>query len=301
MPMILAMNGFDDYFGDFGELGAASKSQSIANLQSALVALGKGIKDGVLMKIVIDGLIGPKTTAATNRAMTVHLGPGQAPANLRTGALSQQEVVSQADTLTNLIETEIRRRGFSAPTAKSISTIKKATPKPAAAAPTAIAPAYIPPAAAYQTPTAVTAASPVYRVPASAAPGGGGMDMAAIMKWSAIGVGAVVLAGVVYYLATKPRTAMAGFAGEGERGHPFRRSVRLGELPPHDLDTLESLVDKQGGIYDVLDGLSTIAGEKADHLRTNWQDEPAAKRWERLGRRLDRFAVSIKGKGYDVP
>jgi lysozyme family protein len=218
--MILAMNGAD-FFGDFGELGAASKAQAIANLQSALVALGKGIKDGVLMKVAIDGLIGPKTVAATNRAMTVHLGVGQAPANLRTGSLSQQEVVSQADTLTNLIETEARRRGFTVPTAKSVSTVETAS-KPKAT--TAVAPAasYATPTAAYAPPTAVTAASPVYRVPASAAPVKG-MDMAAIMKWSAIGVGAVVLAGAVYYLTTKPKTAFSGFAAaEDGRGRSFK-------------------------------------------------------------------------------
>lgn len=217
--MIFALNGSE--FGSFGELGAA-RSQSVMDLQSALVALGNGIRDGVLMKVAVDGLIGPKTAAATNRAMTVHLGPGQAPANLRTGSLSQSEIVSQADALTNLIETEIKRRGFSAPKAKKVSSVAS---KPKAAAPKAVATTALTTAYAPTAPAApgVTAASPVYRVPAVVPKAAaGGMDMTAIMKWSAIGVGAVVVAGIAYYLLTKPAPRMAGFAGEGERGHPFK-------------------------------------------------------------------------------
>jgi hypothetical protein len=202
--MILAMNG-----AEFGEFGAAS--QPIVDLQTALVALGKGIGDNILSKIVIDGLIGPKTTAATNRALTVHLGAGQAPANLRTGSLSQAIVVSQAEAIAGLIETEVKRRGFTVPTPKKASAVKKAVAKPvatyipsAAAAPSAMVQYTPPPPAA-----AMTALSPVYRVP-TAAPSG--MDMSAIIKWSAIGFGVVALFGVGYYIMTKkPGPAMGDF------------------------------------------------------------------------------------------
>jgi len=192
MPMILAMNGAE--LGDFG----AAKSQSVADLQTALVALGKGIKDGTLMKITVDGVIGAKTVAATNRALTVHLGTGQAPANLRTGNLSQQVVLSQIGTITDLIEAEIRRRGFATPVSKKIQT--KTTRPKVSKAPT-------PPAvAAYVAPTTVTAASPVYKVPApTPVKTSSGLDLEAVIKWSTIGVGGVVVAGVVYYFATKKK------------------------------------------------------------------------------------------------
>ena len=269
MPMILAMNGAPF----FGELGAVS--QSIADLQTALVALGKGIGDKILSKIVVDGIMGPKTAAATNRALTVHLGSGQAPASLRTGSLSQSVITSQASTITQLIETEVRRRGFTVPISKRVTTrprvVAKTTRPKVTVAPTPI------PTAVYATPAAPAAVAPIYRVPAPA-----GMDLGAVMKWTAIGLGVIIVGGLAYYLTTRRRFAMAG----------------LGELPKHDLDTLEALVDKEGSVLDVIEGLSQIAFEKGDHLRSNWQDEPAAKRWDRLGKRLDNFAYSLRSKGY---
>jgi hypothetical protein len=194
MPMILAMNG-----ALFGELGAVS--QSVADLQTALVALGKGIGDAILKKIVIDGLMGPKTAAATNRAMTVHLGAGQAPANLRTGNLSQQTISAQAATLAQLIETEIARRGFAAPVSKRVvaKTTRPATPS----APPMV---YTPPAPA--APIAPAVVAPIYQVPRPPA----GADLGSVMKWAAIGVGVVAVGGLAYYLSMRRRqSAMAGF------------------------------------------------------------------------------------------
>lgn len=214
MPMILAMNGADFGFANFG-----AASSAIADLQAALVSLGKGIGDNTLSKIVVDGLMGPKTAAATNRALTVHLGTGQAPANLRTGNLSQTTIKSQAAQITQLIDAEVRRRGFSVLATKIAKPKAKAVVKPVVTSTSVAPPAvsagvqtstYVPPAAA-------AAVSPVYRVPAGAA--GGGMDMSAIIKWSAIGVGAVAVLGIGYYLATRRSPAMAGFSmGEA---HPF--------------------------------------------------------------------------------
>lgn len=179
MPMVLAMNG--------AEFGA---SQSVADLQSALVALGKGIGDPTLMKIAVDGAMGPKTAAATNRALTVHLGSGQAPANLRTGTLSQAVITSQVAQITQLIEAEITRRGFSLPTSKKITAKKVSVP------------AYVPPPA----PAAV---APVYKVPA-AVPAAAGSAMGSVMMWAAIGVGVVALGGVAYYFATRKKSASGG-------------------------------------------------------------------------------------------
>lgn len=196
--MVLAMNGaeFDfEGFGSFGEFGAAS--QPIVDLQTALVSLGKGIGDNTLSKIVVDGVIGPKTVAATNRALTVHLGAGQAPANLRTGSLSQAVIVSQADAIATLINTETRRRGFTAAAPKKAAAAKA---KPKASAPAT----YTAPNTSSYVPAAgqATAMTPVYHVP-SASASAGGTDMSAVIKWSAIGFGIVALLGVGYYVLSK--------------------------------------------------------------------------------------------------
>lgn len=200
---------------DGSEFGAAS--QDVATLQNALVALGKGIGDTSLSKLTIDGLIGPKTTAATNRAFTVHLGSGQAPASYRTGAMSQAQVETSANTLAAYIETELVRRGFSAPPVKIVAPAKKATTsttKTAAAVPTAT---YLP----------TTALKPAVYLPPDASDGPS--QGTQIVKWSAIGLGAVVVAGLAYYLIKKRApSVMADFEildGDGERYKTFIRSA----------------------------------------------------------------------------
>lgn len=57
---------------------------------------------------------------------------------------------------------------------------------------------------------------------------------------------------------------------------------------------LEALIDRWGA-HTVLAELSDIAYGKSEHLRSNWQDEPAAKLWAQLGRRL--CAVADWGVG----
>jgi hypothetical protein len=111
--MILALNGAEfgygfDGFGDFG----AAPSGPVAAMQTALRDFGKNIGDTTLAAIAVDGLIGPKTVAAANRALTRHLGAGQAPQALRSGALNQAQVVAAAAQIAQLINTEARRRGF---------------------------------------------------------------------------------------------------------------------------------------------------------------------------------------------
>lgn len=51
-------------------------------------------------------------------------------------------------------------------------------------------------------------------------------------------------------------------------------------------DALEAYVD-QCGLADILEMLAMICHEKASHLRSNWQDENAAKLWDRDGRQLE--------------
>jgi hypothetical protein len=45
-------------------------------------------------------------------------------------------------------------------------------------------------------------------------------------------------------------------------------------------DSLEATMDKHGP-HTVLTAIAAILGEKADHIRSNWQDERMADRFER--------------------
>jgi hypothetical protein len=102
----------------------ASDKTANKRLQAALATLGKIAKSPSLSAIKADGALGPKTVAAVNLAFTKHLGPGQAPAELRTGALTLAFIATNANSLAGLIETEVRRRGV-APA--SPTTVAKAT------------------------------------------------------------------------------------------------------------------------------------------------------------------------------
>jgi hypothetical protein len=261
--MILALNGVDpSYFGDFG-----AASASVAGLQTALKNFGKNIGDKTLMVLVVDGLIGPKTVAAANRALRTHIGAGQAPAELRTGVLTKAEVVANAERIKQLVNTEARRRGFGIYVGPDVApkkvVAKKVVKKAAPQATTAMVP-YAPSAAvaprsaavAAQSPagrTTYTPAGPVYTPPEELGPvytppvtrtmapaqtsimvpstktyvvppgaSGGGMDVEAVVKWAAIGLGVVALLGGAYYYVTRRQPAMAGFGAAEGQSKPFR-------------------------------------------------------------------------------
>lgn len=57
-------------------------------------------------------------------------------------------------------------------------------------------------------------------------------------------------------------------------------------------EDLEALVDKYA-IDGVASVLEQICYEKAEHVRTNWQDENLAKEWERAGKILNRAALKL--------
>lgn len=277
--MILALNGAD--FGDFGEFGA-SYSSDVGNLQAALVALGKGIRDATLMKIVVDGVIGPKTVAATNRALTVHLGPGQAPSNFRSGSLPQGTIVAQAPQITALLLAEISRRGFPAPAAAK-APVKKAVSKPAVSF-TPTAPAALVPAAA----------SPVYKVPAASA-AEGGTDLGSVMMWAAIGVGVITVGGIAYYFATRKKGVGGGL--RARTGVPGGAMSGFGNVAHSDEDALEAIIDRAPSVRDVFESISSIADGKAEHLESNWQDTAAAREWSRFARAVGRFGAKVKIPG----
>ena len=246
MATIFAIDG-----ADFGNFGAASSA--VASLQTGLKALGQGVGDNTLRAIVVDGLIGPKTTAATNRALTVHVGSGQAPASFRTGALTQAEVVANAATLASIVDAEAARRGYSVPTT---AVIKAVATKTAVSAPKAVATAVAP----YTPPLPST-------IPSFAPPAAADDSTATIVKYAAIGLGLVVAtAGIYYVIKRKPAPAMAGFGAGGfyhtdprefTRGqrvqlHPgtdaWMRGDRYGEIVKINKKSVRVKLDKSGRV-----------------------------------------------------
>ena len=58
------------------------------------------------------------------------------------------------------------------------------------------------------------------------------------------------------------------------------------------MEALEAFVDRHG-MAEVLDCLSTICSEKAEHVRSAWQDEMLAKAWDRDAATLDRARARV--------
>jgi len=100
--------------------GAAGKSAAAAStakvsgaqrLQTALVLLGRIAGDSALAGLKINGVVASTTADATNRALTKHIGPGQAAAQYRTGKMPLSYIAANAGVLAPLIEAEVKRRG----------------------------------------------------------------------------------------------------------------------------------------------------------------------------------------------
>ena len=51
-------------------------------------------------------------------------------------------------------------------------------------------------------------------------------------------------------------------------------------MTQEDRDIIERLIDWHG-LDNVVDALADICAEKADHIRSNWQDMETAKHWDR--------------------
>lgn len=58
------------------------------------------------------------------------------------------------------------------------------------------------------------------------------------------------------------------------------------------MDDLEGLIDRNGLAW-VIDRLAEIAGEKADHVSTNWQDLELAKEWNKAASQLYKLAANL--------
>jgi hypothetical protein len=64
------------------------------------------------------------------------------------------------------------------------------------------------------------------------------------------------------------------------------------DLTQAERDTLEALVDS-ANLGAVLEALVEICGEKAEHIRANWQDRETARVWDTGAGRVARAAVEI--------
>lgn len=58
------------------------------------------------------------------------------------------------------------------------------------------------------------------------------------------------------------------------------------------MDDIEDLIDKYG-LEGICDAISHICGEKADHVRSTWQDEPMAKAWEKNAKLFDALTSKL--------
>jgi hypothetical protein len=58
------------------------------------------------------------------------------------------------------------------------------------------------------------------------------------------------------------------------------------------MEELESIIDS-ASLADVVEALAEIAREKAEHIRSTWQDAATAKPWDSAAKRLDAVAFRI--------
>jgi hypothetical protein len=58
------------------------------------------------------------------------------------------------------------------------------------------------------------------------------------------------------------------------------------------MDQLEQLVDAHG-LERVVEALSVVCGDKADHVLIYWQDHALAVAWDRASRRLHSASLAI--------
>lgn len=66
-------------------------------------------------------------------------------------------------------------------------------------------------------------------------------------------------------------------------------------MKAEDKTTLEGLVD-QYNLDNVVGALAEICFEKAEHVRTNWQDAYGARKWVQAGNQLMITCMNIKIK-----
>ena len=73
----------------------------------------------------------------------------------------------------------------------------------------------------------------------------------------------------------------------------MNRETYVASVVRDNLAKLENEVDT-GTLGGVIEILAMVCREKADHLRSNWQDEQAAKSWERDAKKLETIYSKIE-------
>jgi len=91
-------------------LATRANKSGVAGLQEALALLGRLAKDPILGAIKADGIVGPATARAVNRAFTSYIDKTEAPAQYRTGKLTTATVIASLGPLTTFLRQEIDRQ-----------------------------------------------------------------------------------------------------------------------------------------------------------------------------------------------
>jgi|GEM_PF-739352 len=70
----------------------------------------------------------------------------------------------------------------------------------------------------------------------------------------------------------------------------FFTDFQYGVLKMYDKDDIKTMIDGMS-LSSVLEILSQVCYEKAEHLRTNWQDPDTARAWEKVARAVGKIKI----------
>jgi hypothetical protein len=159
---------------------APRPSSTIHRLQAAIVGLAQRVRDTNL-HVDTDGLVGPHTVKATNRALYMYAGGGAAPAQFTTGALTHAQVAAFAPQLTSIVQRAPYPESLHSTNAATSSPPPQTQPSPVpvlAPGGASIMPYYQPPG--YYPPPPPPGYGPAYYGPPRRGPGGLPTDQASV-------------------------------------------------------------------------------------------------------------------------
>ncbi len=108
--------------GNCGGAPPTYKSQLAADMQNALIALGRKAGDIELQNLSVDGVIGPQTVSAVNKAFGTHVGDLQTQATFRaSGKLTQYQVAEAAATIVSQLRASILSKGGTLPPVSAVA------------------------------------------------------------------------------------------------------------------------------------------------------------------------------------
>ena len=124
-----AASGYDPTTGMplEGKLVPVTSSPPAAQLQNALKALGTTNGDPALASLTVDGIIGPNTVKAVNRALATYVG---ATAAFPTANLDVTRVRQYAGALASLISDRVKKSGGTVPPVVVHHPVKRAPALP---------------------------------------------------------------------------------------------------------------------------------------------------------------------------